>query len=265
MNSWRDIPNPWKELPLTEQSDFYLPNEKNDNYSQTIPPQPYQGTPDAKIWILLANPGFKDKDDITEDMESDIDFFKQHKDLVLKQLIFEQTGNGGYYNFVLNPGLEKYCGRKWFLDRFIGKGKLLSSEEEKQACLSYKSDVLNAIDLRFFLLQIHGYASPTYKASEHFSHSDYNEQLLHWALANDKIIVIARCVAHWLKVIEKVNHNTQKIFVMLNNRNVSFSSNNLVRYPAWKYAQEILSEAKKATPRQLNEIWERIHTLNGEM
>lgn len=142
MNSWRDIPNPWKELPLTEQSDFYLPNEKNDNYSQTIPPQPYQGTPDAKIWILLANPGFKDKDDITEDMESDIDFFKQHKDLVLKQLIFEQTKNGGYYNFVLNPGLEKYCGRKWFLDRFIGKGKLLSSEEEKQACLSYCSHSL---------------------------------------------------------------------------------------------------------------------------
>lgn len=100
MNSWRDIPNPWKELPLTEQSDFYLPNEKNDNYSQTIPPQPYQGTPDAKIWILLANPGFKDKDDITEDMESDIDFFKQHKDRVLKQLIFEQTGNGGYYNYI---------------------------------------------------------------------------------------------------------------------------------------------------------------------
>ena len=62
MNSWKDIPNPWQKLPAGK---FCLDGEENQKYQQTIPPQPYQGTPDAKIWVLLANPEYEENDDTT--------------------------------------------------------------------------------------------------------------------------------------------------------------------------------------------------------
>lgn len=244
--------NPWKWLcidSLNEKNIFCLPEEKNEKYNQFIPPQPYQGTPNAKIWILLANPGYKDENAPKDGMDSDITFFDKNKEPALKQLIFMQGENCDFCNYILDPKFINYYGRKWFLDRFTGKDYLLSSEAEKSACENNDYDTLKRVDNRFFLLQIHGYASKEYNNSANFKHMEYNKALLRWALANDKIIVIARQTEYWQRVIESVEHDDTKIFVMLNNRNVCFTPRNLVRYFEWKQSQITLSIAKADVKR----------------
>ena len=172
------------------------------------------------------------------------------------QLKFEPTGK--YHNYVLNDEFKgTYSGTKWFLERFVGKTKLLCSEADKKLFESvadteqFPEEYWRKIDRRFFLLQIHGYASRGYEASDYFPHMEYNKALLRWGIGAGKVIVKARSIRYWQKVIESMEHDDAKIFVMLNHRNSSFTGNNLVRYAEWKQSQLILTIAGSKVKQDL--------------
>ena len=260
----------FKDGKYVLQGDFpedQVDNDMNQKYQFSIPPQPFQGDPDADIWVLLTNPGYTSGvgngiygDNIAYRDSMGVREIDDKRELRLKacraQLKFDPAGK--YHNYVLNDEFKgTYSGTKWFLERFVGKTKLLCSEADKKLFESvantdqFPEEYWRKIDRRFFLLQIHGYASKGYEAPDYFPHMEYNKALLRWGIGAGKVIVIARGIRYWQKVIESMEHDDAKIFVMLNNRNSSFSGNNLVRYAEWKQSQLILRIAGSKVERDL--------------
>lgn len=239
-----------------------------------IPPQPFQGNPDAAIWVLLANPGYSKEnnknyycDDTAYVKDCDINGQQESRlNSCLAQLSFKKAGK--YHNYVLNEefrGEFTFYGTKWFLDRFVGNNKLLGCEKDINL---FSEEDWHTIDDRFFLLQVHGYASKEFDSSCYFKHMDHNIELLKWGIKAGKVIVIARRHEYWHEKIEEEIHDDSKIFVMLNNRNASFTENNLVSYEDWKRSQEIIKNAKENAKEILTEAKSKVkekmsQALNG--
>ena len=261
----------FKDGKYVLQGDFpedKVDDKANKKYQFRLPPQPFQGNPDADIWMLLANPGYAEgiskglygNDIAYLDNNIGVREIDDNRELRLKackaQLRFEKSGK--YHNYVLNDEFKGgYSGTKWFLERFVGDTKLLCGEADKKLFESVSNkeqlpeEYWHKIDRRFFLLQIHGYASKSFDESACFPHMEYNKALLRWGIEAGKVIVIARCSSYWQKVIESMDHDDAKIFVMLNNRNSHFTRNNLVRYAEWKQSQLILTIAGSKVEQDL--------------
>ena len=264
MNSWKDIPNPWQKLPAGK---FCLGGEENENYQQTIPPQPYQGTPEAKIWVLLANPGYEENDDTTgqRTIYGDKSLFRNpvNQERCIDQLSFKKTG--AFCNYVLNNEFNNYYGRDWFFEHFTGKDRLLSNEKESEFKRQVpknpsENDLLYKIDRRFFLLQVHGYASKEYNGPGYFPHMEYNKALLQWAIDNGKIIVVARCADYWIRQIGEltIRRYNSKHFFFMRSRRVYFTRGNLFRYNDWINSQNHLErepDIDSKVEEQLNDIY----------
>ncbi len=254
------VDNPWSKMfvdgkfVLSQEEEeaigkFNIAKAEEYRLQTDIPPQPYQGTPNANIWVLLGNPCFD---------ETEKAFYRHEngKKFCIDQLVFQEKSKDCFANYVLDQDFNNRYAKDWFLSRFVGKDKLLSSENEKEMIENNRFSVeghkvLHEIDMRFFLLQIHGYASKAFHESACFPHMAYNKALLQWGINAGKVIVIARCISYWKKVIESMDHDDTKIFVLLNNRNSHFTSNNLVRYAEWKQSQLILTTAKSKVEQDL--------------
>lgn len=234
---WQEIDNPWAEqakewltlLPKTyilhgEEKAVEAFNEKyrgkDCELQLQLPPQPFQGTPDAKIWVLLQNSGYTPEP--TDTMDSDaVTFGKSaYRKACLQQLFFERV-DGGYFNYVLNPGFERCFGKQWFEQHFKIK--------------STKLNDARATDERFFLLQTFGYASIKGGIPKGLLHTQYNKELLKWAVQNGKIIVFARCLDYWVKVVGEmwIDEHPEQFFCMASPISGVFSSNNLLLYHDW--------------------------------
>lgn len=244
----------FKDGKYVLQGDFPendVDDDMNKKYQFGIPPQPFQGDPDAAIWVLLANPRYQEMDAAAEKqiVLGDKSLFRNSRNRMtcIDQLSFKKT-EGRFCNYVLNHEFNNYYGRNWFFDHFTGKYKLLSNARELEFRSRNPEDpaenhFLDRLDERFFLLQVHGYASKEYDDSDYFPHMEYNKALLRWGIGAGKVILIARSIRYWQKVIESMEHDDAKIFVMLNYRNSSFTRNNLVRYDEWKQSRRILTIA----------------------
>ena len=123
-----------------------------------------------------------------------------------------------------------------------------------------ESDLLHKIDRRFFLLQVHGYASKEYNGPGYFPHMEYNKALLQWAIDNGKIIVVARCADYWVRQIGELTirrYNSKRFFFM-RSRRVYFTRGNLFRYNDWINSQNHLErepDIASKVEEQLNDIY----------
>lgn len=277
--SWNNIENPWNGGGIS-----VIENELRGEHNQLIakyklevekcPPQPYQGTPNAEIWVLLANPrylaGKVGKDAGDDSVWSDLGRRKTYEEL----LKFNKPKDGEYYNYILNDTFDGYYGRTWFIDRFIGENKLLSSKEEKEALFgkfgeTQKVDACWSIDKRFFLLQAFAYASNDCQeipSPDVFKHMEFNQKLLRWALTHGKIVVIGRAAKYWNGIIESVSERDEsKIFVMLNPRNVSFSDGNIITYEAWKSMEKCRECGKEAAKKGFEVIKSELESCRNQL
>lgn len=225
--------NPWKKI---QEPYYILEDEKeaaqNKQYKihTELPPQPFQGNPEAPIWVLSLNPGYSEKTD--KYPVPDVEYYKNHeerKKAMLLQLTFSQPAENNHWHYVLDNEDGNYS-KKWFMDHFI-KNRDMGLD-------------IGNIDKNIFILQAFGYASDTFngnlnKMVKSFPHMVYAQNLARWGLAHDRKIVIARCKDYWLDILRKSEYFSEKkenIYFLSSPQNISFSAENIVN---WNEYQQI--------------------------
>ena len=234
----QDFPedNPWAAI---KDGYYVLENEKDAakheqyQFHTDLPPQPFQGNPDAPIWILALNPGYSEKTD--KYPVPDAEYYKNHDErrkAMLDQLKFQKSGD--HWHYVLDNEDGNYS-KEWFKEHFIKKKDMGLDE--------------NNVDENIFILQAFGYASEKFngnlnKMVESFPHMNFAQELARWGLKNGKKIVIARCKDYWLNVLETEKHpeNFNNIYFFSSPRNISFSAGNIINW----YEYQLLKENSAA-------------------
>jgi hypothetical protein len=71
--------------------------------------------------------------------------------------------------------------------------------------------------------------------------SKFRDELLDYAIDENKIIIIMRNDKMWLsnQHFKKYANNTNNVFIAINNQNISFSKNNILKYTEYLKLQEI--------------------------
>ena len=234
--NFENDPNPWAAI---KDGNYVLENEKDAakheqyQFHTDLPPQPFQGNPEAPIWILMLNPGYSEKTD--QYPVSDADYYKKHDDrrkAMLAQLTFSPPKEKNHWHYVLDNEDRNYS-KNWFKEHFF---KDMGIDE-------------NNVDKNIFILQACGYASEKFngnlnKMTKSFPHMEYAQELARWGLKNGKKIVIARCKDYWLNVLEaeKYPENFNNIYFFSSPRNISFSAGNIINW----YESQLLKENSAA-------------------
>jgi hypothetical protein len=244
--SWRKIRNPWKKI---KDKCYVLENEKeaaqNEQYQfhTDLPPQPFQGNPEAPIWFLALNPGYSEE--TAKYPVNDVAYYRSHSDrrrAMLGQLKFKKKGKHRHY--ILDNEDVNYS-KDWFKEHFF-----------KDMGLDEKN-----VDDKIFILQAFGYASEKFNGNlntmvKSFPHMVYAQKLARWGLNHGKIIVIARSCTYWQNVleIEKKHQEIQKnVYFLSSNMNIVFSSNNILNW-AKEQSNVPREQNKKESVEKLKEI-----------
>lgn len=242
--------NPWAAI---KDGSYGLENEKdaagNEQYQfhTDLPPQPFQGNPEAPIWILMLNPCYSKDDKEYYEKET------ERKEAMLNQLSFTPPKEENHWHYVLDNS-EKNFSRKWFDERFI-KNKDMGITADN-------------VDDKIFILQACGYASEKFdsdlnKMTKSFPHMRFAQELARWGLRHGKTILIARSRKYWLEVLQSAmkEKNFSDIYCFCSYLNLSFSSGNIISYErvkkGWnskdeyrKFKQESAQELKKIIENQ---------------
>ena len=235
--NFENNPNPWAAI---KDGNYVLENEKDAakheqyQFHTDLPPQPFQGNPEAPIWILMLNPGYSEKTD--QYPVSDADYYKKHdtrREAMLNQLTFASPAQTNHWHYVLDNS-ENNFSRKWFEDHFFNKDMGITADN---------------VDNKIFILQACGYASEKFNGNlntmvKSFPHMKFAQELARCGLKNGKKIVIARCKDYWLNVLEAEKHpeNFNNIYFLSSPQNISFSAGNIVNW----YEYQLLKENSAA-------------------
>lgn len=224
-------PNPWATI---KDRSYVLENEKNAagneqyKFHTDLPPQPFQGNPDAQIWILMLNPCYSLDDEKYYNNE------ENRLNAMLNQLTFSEPETGNHWHYVLDNA-ENNFSRRWFEKRFITNKDMGITADN--------------VDQKIFILQACGYASEKFndnlhKMVKYFPHMEYAQKLARWGLNYGKRIVIARCKDYWLNVLDAKKHpeNFNNIYFFSSTQNLSFSAGNIVNW----YEYQLLKENSAA-------------------
>ena len=237
--NFENNPNPWAAI---KDGNYVLENEKDAakheqyQFHTDLPPQPFQGNPEAPIWVLSLNPGYSEKTD--KYPVPDVEYYKNHeerKKAMLLQLTFSQPAENNHWHYVLDNEDGNYS-KKWFMDHFIKNRDM-------------GLDVGN-IDKNIFILQAFGYASEKFNGNlntmvKSVPHMTFAQELARWGLKNGKKIVIARCKDYWLDILRKSEYFSEKkenIYFLSSPQNISFSAENIVNW----YEYQLLKENSAA-------------------
>lgn len=244
VKSWETIEDPWAEKFVKESTDFVLEEDKDAvrNYNDKnpenqihleYPPQPFQGSPEAKIWLLALNPGWA---------ELDSSFYSDcnNRNAILKQLAFDEPDDQCYWHYVMNPKYtcKNSYSRQWF-EKYIFKPFCRDFLQDEK---KYDDNVkIKILDKTLFILQLSGYASAnvsnkTLKAlgitEQKNKHIEFVKTLLQWGVDNKKKFIISRPEAVWEQLFGEENIGTLKkgnrLFVTSSKRALYFSKNNLL-------------------------------------
>ena len=166
---------------------------KKQSLHLEIPPQPWQGNPDAKMWILLTNPGYNP-------LDSQFYSTSAHREATLSQLQFKCSGE--HWHYVVNPEYRKWKSEDdkdnyswtWFRDRFVKQVKKVLRIRDDEKAFQF-------LDENIFLLQSFGYASEGSQGDlfplRFHSQARFIRKLLKWGVDNGKSMYIMRSDAIW--------------------------------------------------------------------
>ena len=215
------IKNPWNKISadkkileidknLIEKHNHKYHDQENRKISTTDYPEPFLGNPDAKIYILLANPG------------RNIDYEKSTLELVakhnLKVSILKNLNhnfeNVDYPFYFLDPKFEEHPGAKWWNKSFK---KLIKEDEIKRKILANE----------IFEVELYGYHSARCERRlinnrEKLESSEYSYELVRKAIIDNKIILLARAVGDWFDKVPKLKDYENCHFIA-SNRGIEFS------------------------------------------
>lgn len=222
------IQNPWKNL--YEGPDMICAMDDKDklkrfeltrqtNFLKAYP-QPFLGSPDAPIYLLLANPGMASED-------------KQKEMFDLQ----------GATKTKLRLNLEHKCLDFPFLDNEISPGhkwwrRVFKSYEtflEKSTPYIFS----NAIAQTFFVVELVPYHSISFDSSFlglHLPSVAYNLQLVNNAITSNKTIIVCRSVKNWFNAVERLA-SYDKTYFLAKNRAIVLSDSTL--FPSlWQFSVE---------------------------
>ena len=182
--------NPWLSLPT--EPPYILPMDRAavDEFNLTaaasrrvhldVFPEPYVGSPDAKIVLLALNPGYCDRD---REVQAKPEFAEAY----WKCLRFEPQDYPFYY---LDPRFHDTPGSRWW------RSHLRSLIEE------FTEPV---IARNLLCIQVFPYASRKYAFPRPIASLDYSLTLVRAAIQREAIIVIMRHARAWRRVAPELD------------------------------------------------------------
>ena len=211
--------NPWTKIDFNKQildCDLELVQNHNAKYKNKIShnlkdfPEPFIGNKDSNIYFLMANPGLNNNDSI----ENEIIKKSEFKKIILKNLNHELIDIPFYY---LNKNLKGILGYNWW-------NRCLAPILNKGIC---KENLAN----NFFVVEICGYHSQTFpkrlfNEKNRLPSINYSKYLIEQAIANEKLIVLARSVRNWFELVPELR-NYKNCFFLANNRGMVISETTL--------------------------------------
>jgi hypothetical protein len=199
-------------------------------------PEPFLGNKNAKVYLLLGNPGFDPNRGVH-------DYSEDQKNSVLKNLKHEND-NQDYPHYLLSPLFENHPGYGWWHDVFQ---PLLKELETDKATLAKV----------FFCIELIGYHSEKGddKIIKDLPSVAYSRHLILNAIRDMNTIIIGRGVTKWLNIVPKLAEYESCTF-LASNRGVSLSRSTI--------SPKAYSEVKNLVALQMKEAREKQTLINGQ-
>ncbi len=182
--------NPWLALPT--EPPYILPMDQAavDEFNRTaadsrrvhldVYPEPYVGSPDAKIVLLALNPGYCERD---REVQAEPEFAEAY----WKSLRFEHQDDPFYY---LDPRFHHTPGSQWWLSHLRS---LIDDSSER------------TVAQNLLCIQIFPYASSKYAFPRPLPSLDYVLALLRAAIQRQAHIVVMRHARAWRRVAPELD------------------------------------------------------------
>lgn len=207
--------NPWLDVP--NRAPFVLPADKPyiDAFNGTldegnsahridtnVPPGPFAGHLDAPVVILLANPGWDERDQAEQCAPGN-----------LRVILEAITTEGGTPAWPLTDQFATTAAGQWW------------SRRTRDLAVEVGADVLAN---RLLLIELHGYhsrgwiAPPVTFPSQHFGF-----ELVRSAMDRGALVIVGRCPRYWHAAIPGLRDFGNKIDGLASSRSAHLSRGNL--------------------------------------
>lgn len=212
----------------------------SDKYSKLIStveiPEPWIGSGDADIFILLGSPGLDSRTLNYHDIGPKLKQEDSHEyRLELRELAFENLKNpfnneNDYPFYPFNPVLKKLEKGKGHNTWWTNKFKSLIEDICKNNELE-KEVVVKAISRSIFNIELYGYHSIKTETKLLYSNYklpsvQYQVYLVKKAMSENKLILMPRAVRNWFNLVDGLS-TYDKAFFVASNRGVEFNYSTL--------------------------------------
>ena len=243
--------NPWKKFTFSSENNSNILEVDNDfiseyrdflkskkrKYKQNnslhleLFPEPFEGNPNAPIYLLGGNPGY-DKHDIYWCKGSDTE--SQSYLQLMRNNIEHKTEHFVFFE----RSIQNHKGSKWWNKRICDDLKNMIFNIE---FFPYHSKKMNG--LRDFLDQPSAKCLPSNK---------YVDSLIHNAIKERKVIIITRLEKYWIERISQFYKDIRRyknLYILLNHQSAIVGNGNIVKYAKFetlknKSYKEIVNAAK---------------------
>ena len=211
--------NPWVEISFEKRvlaiddhiiSEYNKKNEERQDriISSEYFPEPFIGSPDAGIYLLLGNPGMETDTAERKKIISNIDKYAEYYLCNLRH----EAKNPNYPLFYLDPSFKgDEGGKKWW----------------EKSLKSLKKDAVTTIEKiakEIFVAETCGYHSAKGETIfGRFKSREYTQHLIINAINDQKPILVARSVRQWFNLVPELKEYENTHFVA-SNRGIDLSA-----------------------------------------
>ncbi len=236
----KKIQNPWRDL-INSEKILSIDKEKIESYNEKYIgkkerqvstfdfPEPFIGTPEADVYVLLANPG--------RNIKKEEELLKLVKEKGLERRILQNLShdfsNNEFPFYFLDPDFDEHPGGKWWQNAFK---KLIKGDLERRKVIANE----------FFGIELFGYHSTKcersllYNSQYRLSSSEYSYHLVLNAITENKIIILARAVGDWFSKVPELREY-RNCYFLASNRGIQFS-NRTISPGAYTEIEQIIQD-----------------------
>jgi hypothetical protein len=233
INPWTQISSSNKILDIDKDviesfNKQYQSKSGNDDRTVSLIdyPEPFIGDPNAKIYILLANPGRNIREE-----DCNVKLIKKNglENNILSNLC-HNVENLKYPFYFLDPIFSKHTGAKWWVNAFC---KLINGNKQR------RKNIANSM----FGVELYGYHTQKFEKAltegKKLASSEYSYYLVEKAIEEKKIILMPRAVGKWFEKVPKLKEY-YNCHIVASNRGINFSDRTISPKP-FKEIQKIIN------------------------
>ena len=214
-----------KYLDAETQPTSSKKNPKDDKWRKAnelhleLIPEPFEGNPEAPIYLLGGNPGYGE--------EGNEWHINEHYLAIMSETLshkYHRNQNNPTNFAFFDERLDGYGGTKWWKGHIAAEIKDKIFNIEFFAYHSTKADGLKGF---FSQIAKKGQSKPTCISNQ------YADQLIYRAIENKKIIIITRFEKYWLERIENLEEY-ENLYILLNHQIATVKEGNIIEYKKYK-------------------------------